>query len=68
MTVAVFNGLHLLGVVALLAIVVLVFYAVLCDFDRWLNYKDPFSRQLDEIRGLPEAPDAPFDWELEDAA
>lgn len=30
------------------------------------EYRDPFSRQLDEIRSLPETT-RPYDWELEDA-
>ena len=29
---------------------------------------DVFARTRAEIRGLPETPDRPYDWQLEDAA
>lgn len=35
-------------------------WLILRDIDHWLDtheYKDPFTRQRDEIRGLPERPD-----------
>lgn len=33
-----------------------------------VSYRDPFTRTRDEIRSLPETPDRPYDWSLEDAA
>lgn len=44
---------------------------ILIDIDvmtRRAERLDPFEGTRREIRSLPETQDAPFDWELEDAA
>lgn len=61
------------GIVFVLVFASLVCYGFLCDLDRWVRREleddfDVFGGTRREIRALPEVPDAPFDWELENAA